>query len=102
MTIRYINREGKIKKFINQVKEITFNGKDAIARGQEVYYITERAVFKLTSQGLELIEIAEGIDIEDILDNLEFKPIISKNLKLMDKRIFNIEIMNIKQEWLEG
>lgn len=67
--------------------------------GQVVYhtYITERAVFKLTSEGLELIEIAPGIDLEkDVLSKMEFKPILSPKLKLMNERIFNDEIMHLK------
>lgn len=66
---------------------------------QVVYhtYITERAVFKLTSEGLELIEIAPGIDLEkDVLSKMEFKPILSPKLKLMNERIFNDEIMHLK------
>lgn len=65
--------------------------------GQEVLYITERAVFKLTEKGLMLIEIAPGIDLEkDILDKMEFKPLISENLKEMDARIFREEKMGLE------
>lgn len=81
--------EGKNKKFIKKVEQITFSSKTANLNNQPVYYVTERAVFKLSKDGLELIEIAPGIDLEkDVFKNMEFKPIISPELKLMDKRIF--------------
>ena len=81
--------EGKSKKFIKEVEQITFSSKTANLNNQPVYYVTERAVFKLSKNGLELIEIAPGVDLEkDILDNMEFRPIISSELKLMDKKIF--------------
>lgn len=81
--------EGKSKKFIKEVEQITFSSKTANLNNQPVYYVTERAVFKLSKNGLELIEIAPGIDLEkDIINNMEFKPFISPELKLMDKKIF--------------
>lgn len=81
--------EGKSKKFIKAVEQITFSSKTANLNNQPVFYVTERAVFKLSKNGLELIEIAPGIDLEkDIINNMEFRPIISENLKVMDKKIF--------------
>lgn len=60
-------------------------------------YITERAVFELTAKGVMLTEIAPGVDIDkDILALMDFKPIISPNIKMMDERIFRDEIMGIK------
>lgn len=97
-----IEQEGCFKKFIDKVPEITFNGKDAIQRGQEVYYVTERAVFKLKVNGLELIEIAPGVDFErDIIQQMAFRPTVSESLSKMDARLFNEDIMGIKNEWLE-
>nr|WP_312579491.1 acyl CoA:acetate/3-ketoacid CoA transferase [Sedimentibacter sp.] len=94
-----IKQEGKFEKMIPQVPEITFNGKDAIKRGQEVLYITERAVFRLTDKGMELCEIAPGMDVEkDIVSKMGFKPIVSSDLKEMDYRLFLDEPMNIKKE----
>ena len=91
-----ILQEGKRKKFITDVEQISFSGIYAAQNGQSVLYITERAVFKLTLDGLELIEIAPGIDLEkDILALMDFKPIISENLKLMDERIFKDEPMGL-------
>lgn len=93
----HIIQEGKVKKFVKNVQQITFSGKVAYDSNQEVWYVTERAVFKLVKDGLELVEIAPGIDLQkDILDQMEFKPIISENLKEMDSRIFEKPIMNIK------
>ncbi|MFN8670466.1 MAG: acyl CoA:acetate/3-ketoacid CoA transferase [Candidatus Sericytochromatia bacterium] len=89
--------DGSAKKFVEKVSHITFSGKFAMERKQKVYYITERAVFRLIPEGLELIEIADGIDIEkDLLAQMDFRPIISKNLKTMEKSIFINEIMNLK------
>lgn len=92
-----IEKEGKANKFINAVEQITFSGEYAADIGQSVLYITERAVFRLSKDGLVLEELAPGIDLEkDVLNHMEFKPIISSNLKGMDERIFKEELMGIK------
>ncbi|MCR4673028.1 MAG: acyl CoA:acetate/3-ketoacid CoA transferase [Lachnospiraceae bacterium] len=84
-----IVQEGTIRKFVDKVGQITFAGQYA-PEGQEVLYITERAVFKLIDHKMTLIEIAPGIDLEkDVLANLGFRPEISPDLKLMDSEIFN-------------
>lgn len=96
-----IKKEGEKMKFVDKVQQITFSAKQAIKNNQEILYVTERCVFKLEKEGVTLIEIAPGIDLEkDILSHMEFKPIISKNLKLMDERIFKDKPMNIKKEFL--
>ena len=83
-----IVREGNLTKFVNQISHVCFHGPSAIARGQQVLYVTERAVFELTAQGLKLIEIAPGIDIEKhILAGMEFRPNIS-DVGLMDPSVF--------------
>lgn len=88
--------EGKISKFVDHVQQITFSAKEAIKNNQEILYVTERAVFRLVSDGILLIEIAPGIDLEkDVLGKMAFKPLIAKNLKLMDERIFREEKMNL-------
>lgn len=84
-----ILKEGKFKKFIKNVEQITFSGDFAKKHNKKVLYITERAVFELRKEGLTLIEIAEGIDLEkDILANMDFIPLFDKEIKIMDKRIF--------------
>ncbi|GAB6085573.1 acyl CoA:acetate/3-ketoacid CoA transferase [Alkaliphilus crotonatoxidans] len=91
-----INQEGKVKKFLNQVEQITFSGEYAIDENQTVLYITERAVFALSPEGMMLTEIAPGIDLKkDILEQMEFQPVVSPELKLMDARIFNSEKMGL-------
>ncbi len=84
-----ILKEGKFDKFVEKVEHLTFNGKYAYEHGQKVMFITERAVFKLIDSGLEIIEIAPGIDLEkNILGHMSFKPKISKDLKIMPQEIF--------------
>ncbi len=85
-----IEREGTIRKFLRKIEQITFSGKYAVDKAhQEVVIVTERAVFKLTQKGLMLTEIAPGIDLQkDILEQMEFSPLIAKDLKLMDSELF--------------
>lgn len=91
-----IVNEGKINKFIKDVEQITFSGPQAIKNGQKIYYVTERAVFKLVASGLELIEIAKGLDLQkDILDHMDFEPLIADDLQEMDSTIFNQGKMNL-------
>ena len=73
-----------------------------LRKGEQILYVTERWVFQLTEKGIMLIEIAPGVDLEkDILNQMAFQPLISENLKEMDKRIFQEEKMNIKEEFLK-
>lgn len=92
-----ILQEGKAKKFINQVEQITFSGEYAQKTKQPVMYITERAVFELKSDGVYLTEIAPGVDLQkDILDLMDFKPKMEGEPKLMDSRIFFDKPMGLK------
>jgi propionate CoA-transferase len=96
-----IEKEGQVKKFVDSVYEKTFSGDEAVRRGQSVQYVTERCVFRRSADHpvLELIEIAPGVDLQkDILDHLDFEPVVSPMLKLMDARIFKDEKMNAKAE----
>jgi propionate CoA-transferase len=92
-----IVREGRTKKFVELVEHVTFSGPYAVTKGQKVLYVTERCVFALTGEGLELIEVAPGIDVErDILAHMAFLPIIKNTPRLMDKRIFEPAPMGLQ------
>jgi propionate CoA-transferase len=97
-----IEKEGKIKKFIDCVEHVTFSGTYARRKGQPVLYVTERCIFSLTQEGMELTEIAPGIDLEKhILAWMDFKPIIKReSLRLMDERIFKEEPMGLREDLL--
>lgn len=87
------------KKFVQAVEQVTFSGDYARQRRQTVYYITERCVFQLAPGGLELIEIAPGVDLQrDILDHMEFRPLIAEPLKLMDPQIFRPAVMGLQHQ----
>jgi len=95
-----ILREGKAKKFIKQVEQITFNGAYAAESGQPVLYVTERCVFRRGRDGMELIEVAPGIDVDrDILGQMEFTPIV-RNPGTMDPRIFRDQPMELEETLL--
>jgi propionate CoA-transferase len=84
-----IEQESPGFKFVERVGQVTFSGRYARQHCQSVHYITERAVFRLTDAGLELIEIAPGLDLErDVLAKMEFRPAIAPDLREMDHRIF--------------
>ena len=92
-----IRREGKSQKFVDEVEHRTFSGEYAAKRGQHVLYITERCVFTLTPRGLELTEVAPGVDVEnDIVAQMGFKPIIERPPRLMDERIFRDAPMGLR------
>jgi propionate CoA-transferase len=95
-------KEGKIRKLVQKVEHITFSGDYGRTSGQKILYVTERAVFELKPEGVTLVEIAPGVDLEkDILNQMEFKPHISADLKQMDPRIFSETTpMGIKPEVL--
>ena len=94
-----IVREGTISKFIENVFMVVFSGQQAIKYGQEILYVTERAVFRLTKDGIALEEVAPGIDIDkDIIPKMSFEPIIRGSVGEMDNRIFNESIMGIRDE----
>ncbi|AWN36027.1 acyl CoA:acetate/3-ketoacid CoA transferase [Methylobacterium radiodurans] len=95
-----ILQEGRQRKFVAQVEQNTFSGPFAQERGQPVLYVTERCVFNLTKRGLELIEVAPGIDIgRDILAHMDFMPVIENPIP-MDRRIFRDEPMELLADLL--
>ncbi len=84
-----IERQGAVRKLVNDVEQITFSGKQAIAQEQMVLYVTERCVFELLADGLHLIEIAPGVDLKvDILDQMDFRPIVADRIKIMNLEHF--------------
>lgn len=88
--------EGKHRKFVEKLEQITYNGSYGRERGQITLFVTERAVFRSCDKGLELVEIAPGVDLNrDILDQMDFRPAIAPELKLMDARIFRPEPMGL-------
>jgi propionate CoA-transferase len=97
-----IRRDGAFRKFVPQVGQISFSASLATQRGQEVSYITERAVFQLQDGGITLTEIAPGARLEeDVLAHMGFRPRISPDLRDMDPRIFRPGSMNIGQSFVK-
>jgi propionate CoA-transferase len=94
-----IEQEGKVQKFVEQVEHVTFSGAYAVKKQQPVVYITERCVFVLTGAGMELVEIAPGVDLEKhILSQMAFEPVIKQPPALMDHRIFQEPPMDLKSD----
>lgn len=91
-----IHQEGKVAKFVDEVDQISFSGKRATAQGQDVTYVTERCVIKLTDQGLMVTEIAPGLDLQrDILDQAATALKVSDDLKTMDAALFDPALMGL-------
>nr|WP_245393086.1 hypothetical protein [Staphylococcus coagulans] len=86
----HVEQQGQTQKFVLNVSNIDFNADYAKSLQQEIYYVTERAVFQLTRDGLMLIEVAPGLDIErDVIAQMGFRPLVSKNLKTIDTSIYH-------------
>jgi propionate CoA-transferase len=95
-----IDKEGKARKFVREVEHRTFSGEYAMKRKQPVLYVTERCVFRLVEEGLELVEVAPGIDIErDILAHMDFSPIV-REPSLMEEAIFEPQAMGLRERML--
>ncbi|MEM4043474.1 MAG: CoA-transferase [Sulfolobales archaeon] len=98
-----IEKEGSVIKFVERVYKVFFSGRYALKFGHEIMYITERAVFKLTPEGVSLVEVAPGVDLEkDILSKMRFKPVISRELREMDGRIFLKGRMGLKEQLIQA
>lgn len=92
-----IVKEGRVKKFKNSIEHITFNGQFESQKGKKITLVTERAVFEIKPEGLTLTEIAPGVDLQkDILDQMEFKPVIAEDLKEMPSQAFKDGLMNLQ------
>jgi len=97
----HIANDGETNKFVAEVEHRTFSGLLAAKRGQPVLFVTERCVFELTPDGLELTEVAPGIDIErNILARMEFRPLIRRDPVLMDERLFTEKPMGLREDML--
>ncbi len=91
-----ILQEGKHHKFVKTLEQISYSGPYGRERGQITLFVTERAVFQSSAKGLELVEIAPGIELQkDVLDQMDFVPSISPDLKLMDARLFTHGTMGL-------
>lgn len=94
-----IVQDGSIRKMVKSVAQISFNGKMAREKRQKVVFVTERAVFELVEEGVMLIEIAPGIRLkEDVLDLMDFEPIVSPDLKEMDLSLFSEGKFGLKEK----
>ena len=91
--------DGNIIKFVKRVAKVGCSASMMRELGKEVMYVTERAVFRLAPDGVELVEVAPGVDLEkDVLQKMEFKPIIRREPELMDERIFSERRMGLKED----
>ncbi|MBN1107088.1 MAG: acyl CoA:acetate/3-ketoacid CoA transferase [Deltaproteobacteria bacterium] len=96
-----IDQEGRHRKFVDRVEHVTFSGKYARWKKQPVLYVTERCVFLLSEEGMDLVEIAPGVDLErDILALMDFKPVIRGTPRPMDERIFRAGAMELQKDLL--
>ncbi|MEO8410926.1 MAG: CoA-transferase, partial [Propionivibrio sp.] len=94
-----IVREGKTRKLIEAVEQVTFSGAMARARGQKIVYVTERCVLELGADGLTVREIAPGVDLQrDVLDQADFALNVDPQLRLMDARLFHDAAMGLELE----
>jgi len=91
-----IRREGRHQKFVPKLEQICYSAGMGRARGQVALFVTERAVFRVGPRGLELIEIAPGLNPErDVISKMGFRPVVSSELKPMDARIFRPGLMGL-------
>jgi acyl CoA:acetate/3-ketoacid CoA transferase len=92
-----IEKEGKVKKLVKEVEQVSFSGRRGVMQGQDVTYITERCVLKLTPEGIAVTEIAPGVELQaNILDQAEFPLIVSPALKQMEAGLFRPDVMGMK------
>lgn len=97
-----IEREGSIRKFVPRVNQISYNARFGQERGQNTMFISERAVFTMTPEGITVTELAPGVRLqEDVLDCMDFEPRVSTDLRQMDPRIFREGPMGLRRAILE-
>jgi propionate CoA-transferase len=98
-----VAEEGSLAKFVPQVREVTFNAGLARERGQQVRYITDRAVFELRDDGPTLIEVAPGIDVErDVLAQMGFRPRVADDCRTTDLRVYASGAMGLAKDFASG
>jgi propionate CoA-transferase len=91
-----VEKEGKVKKLVDRVEHISFSGRRAVAQGQDITYVTERCVMKLTPKGLTVTEIAPGIDLQrDVMAQAEFPLLVADDLRLTPDAVLRPEPMGL-------
>jgi len=94
----HVSHPGRHSKFVEKVSHVTFSAAQAVRRGQEVRYLTERCVLRLTREGLEVVEVAPGVDLErDVLARMPFRPAVAADVRTMDVEIFTPGRMGLAQ-----
>jgi acyl CoA:acetate/3-ketoacid CoA transferase len=93
----HIEKEGRVKKLVREVEQISFSGRRAVMQAQDIIYVTERCVMKLVNEGVVVTEIAPGVELQaNILDQAEFPLIISPKLRPMSSALFQPGRMGLK------
>jgi acyl CoA:acetate/3-ketoacid CoA transferase len=92
-----IGKEGRVKKLVREVEQVSFSGRRGVMQGQDVTYITERCVMRLTREGIVVTEIAPGVELQaNILDQSEFPLIVAPDLQPMQEALFRPETMGLQ------
>jgi propionate CoA-transferase len=92
-----IEKEGKVKKLVEKVEQVSFSGSRAKSQGQDIVYVTERCVMRLLQSGVTVTEIAPGVDLQrDILDQARFPLSVATGLKTMDAALFRPEPIGLR------
>jgi propionate CoA-transferase len=95
-----IDAEGSTPRAVDDIQGVCFNGARMRAQGKTVRYVTERAVFRLTDDGVELYEVAPGMDIDrDVIGQMAFVPKLASDVRAMDERIFRPGPMGLRRQW---
>ena len=94
-----IRKEGRHRKFVPRLEQVCYNAAMGRQRGQVTLFVTERAVFRVGAGGLELTEIAPGLDAErDVIAHMGFRPAVARDLKVMERRIFSPGVMGLARD----
>jgi propionate CoA-transferase len=97
-----IIQDGTVPKFVDKVFKVVFSAKQAIKFRKEILYVTERAVFRLTNEGLVLEEIAPGIELDkDVLSKMQFRPVVKSSVSAMDEKLFREGKMGLRNDIMQ-